>query len=84
MIRDLMKIGLLAGAVALVPGLVAAQQSSTPPQQTAPPKKPGPSNNNGHPPVPTSPTFETKGLKKTNTNDKPAPPSIDRDTSTRR
>lgn len=70
MIRDLMKIGLLAGAVALAPGLVAAQQSSTPPKNTT----------TGSPGTVKSPTADSldksSGLKKTNDNKEKGPPVL--------
>lgn len=70
MIRDLMKIGLLAAAVALAPGLVAAQQSA-PPKNTATTGSPS----NTKPPTADA-LDKGSGLKKTDGNKEKAPPVL--------
>ena len=76
MIRALAKIGLLAGAVALAPGLVAAQQSA--PKNTATTGSPS----NTKPP--TTESFEKSGLKKTDTKEKDSAPVQDKGARTGR
>ena len=78
MIRDLMKIGLLAAAVALAPGLVAAQQSA-PPKNTATTGSPS----NTKPPTADA-LDKGAGLKKTDNKEKDSAPGQGRGEKSRR